>query len=106
MTLAIVQVIKNNITLSKLDKKALQIGLKAMFKNRHFSICDYNKLCDLANVVPNPDSYKALSALHCVHWTDMCSEVQQLVFDSVLETFQNPTFDLTRIDNIPILRDN
>lgn len=57
---------------AQFNATALTLALKTMFnKEKHFSICAFDRLAELAGVtVPNSERV-ALNALHCVSYADM-----------------------------------
>ena len=82
---------------------ALKTGLKHLFDKGHFSICDFDKLCDLANVMPPDDLKTTLNALHCVNYNQMSKELRDEMFDRIVEVFSKEYqgFDLNVIEESP-----
>ena len=64
---------------------ALKTGLKHLFDQRHFCICDFDKLCDLANVVPPDNLRKALAPLHCVDYNEMPKDLRDEISDRIVD---------------------
>lgn len=58
---------------------------KMLNKQRHFSICTVDKLAETLGVNQHmhPD-YKFLSALHCVHYTEMSLELKQKLPEMIM----------------------
>lgn len=72
----------------------IQTAMKQMFRSdRHFSICTFNDICKVANIIPQPGVRDKLNLLHCVNYTDMTKEVREGLMDMVKETFDHPGFD-------------
>lgn len=53
----------------------------------HFSICKFDEICKLLNVIPPPGHRDRLSLMHCTKYRDMDldlrQEVGRLIYDSV-----------------------
>lgn len=92
--------------LSELQRCALRDGLSKLFKRSSFSICDFDTLTELAGIHVDGDVRRALRALHCVDYGDMGNDTKKHLADAVLQVFEQPTFDFTRINKIPMLRDS
>lgn len=80
--------------MNEFHKKAAITSLKKMFEGRHFSICTIDTLCKLTGCIPDAKDYQALSALHCVNWSDMDSELREMVMLKVAQIFEKPGFDM------------
>lgn len=73
--------------------EVLQLNLDKMFnEERCFDICDFRKLGDMlgVNVRASPD-YEALSALHCVHYSKMSSQMIQELQLKVVSALRGET---------------
>lgn len=71
-------------------REVIQTKLTAMFTAKgHFNICDFDGLCELAGVVPEPRRYKILRALHCVDYREMSPGVREGLMDAVLSTLNS-----------------
>lgn len=80
------------------QKAAVVTAMKKMFKGSHFSICDVDKWLKITGAIPNQQDYETLSALHCVYWNEMSSELRQMVFDKTIEMLSCEGFDLSVLD--------
>ncbi len=80
------------------QKEAVITALKHMFKGTHFSICDIDKCLKITKTIPNQIDYEALSALHCIHWSEMSPELRKLVLDKTIKMLSSDSFDLSIID--------
>lgn len=70
-------------------------ALKDLFKSTgHFSICKFDEICEVLNVIPPPGHRKRLRLLHCVSYRDMTQEVREEVGHLVLESLNSPGFEL------------
>ncbi len=86
--------------MNEFETEAVLTSLKDMFKSSHFSICTVDKCLTLTNAIPNDRDYKALSAIHCVNWSEMNPKFRQTVFDKTLEVVFGEGFDLSALDMI------
>lgn len=76
---------------------AATIALKKMFKSSHFCILDTDRAMQLVGAMPNED-YRALSALHCIHWCDMPDGMRQEVVNRTIRMVFADTVDLDKIE--------
>ena len=81
---------------NELKQQVVLTVLNTMMKSDFFSICAVR---DAANLLGIPrsesDAWRALEALHCVHWNQMLPEVRKLVpvlIQEVLSEGGNHTF--------------
>ena len=81
-------------------KEIVLTALREMFKNTSFSICTIDKCLKLTNSIPDAHDYDCLSALHCISWKDMSSELRQAVFDKTINMFSCEGFDLSALEMI------
>lgn len=81
-------------------KAAVTTALKEMFNGNYFSISTVDKCIKITGCIPNKKDYQALSALHCVDWSDMDKELRQLVFVKTMEIFDNPGFDIELLGQV------
>ena len=70
-------------------------ALKDLFKpTGHFSICDFNNICKILNVIPPPGHHDRLTLMHCIHYRDMDIEVRQELGRLVYESINCAGFDI------------
>ena len=83
-------------------KAVVVTALKNMFEEKsYFCICTIDRCIRIMGVVPDGNDYRALSALHCVHWRDMDAEVRQAVFEKTINMLlSNNGFDTTVLDSV------
>jgi len=75
-------------------------ALKDMFQGTYFNICTIDKCLKIANAIPRATDYDCLSALHCVHWKNMPSELREEVYNRTLAMFSQSSFDFSILDMI------
>lgn len=74
-------------------KKATTTALKSMFDGNHYNICAVDKCLKLTGCIPNKKDYLALSALHCVDFSDMDKDLRNMVLMKTMQLFEEPGFD-------------
>lgn len=52
-------------------------AVEHLFKARHFSICQIDKVLELTGATRRSEAYGQLSALHCVDYADMAPELRE-----------------------------
>ncbi len=72
-------------------KKGLE---KLMDPTGSFSICKFDDICQVLNVIPPKGHRDRLSLVHCVSYRDMDNDLRQEVGRLVYETLQSPGFDI------------
>jgi hypothetical protein len=74
--------------LSALERGALAAALARLLDPaRHFSICDFDKMCHVAGVTLSKRERDALALLHCIDWRAMTDETRREATRLILETF-------------------
>ena len=73
-----------------------------MFKSNRFSICDYDSICEMLNVIPDGETKRMLRPLHCVEYSDMSKPLRKWLFDTVLSVAQLDGFNLKKSKGSPI----
>lgn len=58
-----------------LKQQAAVAALNKMMAKGYFDICTIDSLAKLFDVVPDPDAYAILRAVHCVHYNAMPREL-------------------------------
>jgi len=66
-------------------KLAIEELLDKLFKKHYFDICTLDKLIELSRITPNHAVYKELSAFHCKHYSEMSTELRQMIQQKVVE---------------------
>jgi hypothetical protein len=82
------------------SKEAVIAAMTKMFRGSHFSICDVDKCLKITGGIPNSSDYDALSALHCVHWSDMSPQLRQQVLEKTVGMLSCAGFDLSVLDMV------
>lgn len=77
--------------------KIAEVAMQDMLKSRSFSICTVDNCCRMLNIHPNKEMYDMLSALHCVDFGAMGSEVKNIVKLCCMSIFSEEPFDATGI---------
>ena len=74
--------------------EVLEQSLRKLFAGRYFDICTVNSIGEMLGTEPrqHPD-YKYLSALHCVHYSDMSATVRDELPGRVAAVLR-PGFDI------------
>ena len=60
----------------------------------HFSICKFDEICKLLNVIPPPGHHDRLSLMHCTKYRDMPLDLRQEVGRLVYESINCAGFDI------------
>lgn len=68
---------------TELERRAVALALKKMFKENHFSICTVDQ-CLATLGLQRTSDYKALSQMHCINWADMGEATRIEVMNAVL----------------------
>lgn len=96
---------ESKMSLGDFQKMAVVTALKDMFKSHCFSICDVDKCLKITGVIPPTEIYDALSAIHCVHWSEMDPIFREEVFAQTLGLFKHSGFDLDKINTMELFED-
>jgi len=80
------------------QKEVIIAAMKKMFQGTHFSICDLDKCLKITGAIPDCEDYDALSALHCVNWSNMSPELRQAVYKKTISMLSEEGFDLSVIN--------
>jgi hypothetical protein len=81
-------------------KETCRLALRTMFNNEYFSICTIDSLIKLTNIIPDPNSYKIMQALHCTRFDVMETEFRNKLLKMVIDLFKSDGFDLEEIDKV------
>ena len=60
----------------------------------HFSICKFDDICRLMNVIPLPGHRDRLNLVHCTKYRDMDLDLRQEVGRIIYETMHSGGFDI------------
>ena len=63
--------------INSLKLQAASTALTKILQAKHFSICDIDSIAKLMGCATGNEAYKILNTLHCVHYSDMPSELRQ-----------------------------
>ncbi len=70
-------------------------ALKDLLKpTGYFSICDFDQICKLLNVIPPPGHHDRLSLIHCTKYRDMPIDLRHEVGRLVYESINTAGFDI------------
>ncbi len=76
------------------QREAAITALRVMFEGKYFSISTVDKCIKISGCVPpDPKDYQALSAMHCVDFSDMSADLRKMVLAKTMQIFENPKFD-------------
>lgn len=74
--------------LTPFERSALTVALTRLLDpNRYFSICDFDKMCQVAGVTPTHRDRQSLALLHCVEWRAMDKATRDGAISVILGTF-------------------
>jgi hypothetical protein len=94
------------MTSDELKQQAAVTALNAMMRKGWLDICTVDRVAEMLDVKPEPEAYRILRPLHCVHFTDMprdlYAQIPELIRRALcgLELFQ---FELRRAQPVPLL---
>lgn len=74
-------------SIERLRGMAVATGLKHLFSEPHFNICQLDSCIAAAKIIPDGEVYRAMRPLHCVKWMDMKPELRDEVFSQVVRMF-------------------
>jgi len=92
------------VQITEFQKQSAAVALNEMFKDRSFSICDFDKIAKVLRIIPRPSGpdYDALSALHCVAWGEMPPALQENAKRKILELlFLQDIIDVKTVEEPP-----
>ena len=67
---------------------------KLMDPKRYFSICDFDHICKVLNVIPPRGHRDRLALVHCIYYRDMDADVREEVARLVYESLNSPGFEI------------
>ncbi|WP_333710335.1 hypothetical protein [Malikia spinosa] len=80
--------------MDEFHKQAAILGIKKMFEGRRFSICEVRHAMVITGGRMSAKDEAAMSALHCIDFTDMSKELRQMLFTKVMEVLSGePIFN-------------
>ncbi len=79
---------------------AAKTALRHMFEKEYYDICTVDKLIKMTGCHPDRNDYQALSALHCVHFSEMDKDLRQMVYLKTIQIFDNEGFSLELIEGL------
>lgn len=71
--------------LTDFEKNIICISLSKLVNNRHYSICDLDKLMKLLGVTKASKDYELFSLMHCVDYYDMGEQTADELIDKTLK---------------------
>ena len=90
-------------TKAEIQSTVVKTALLNMFKHNHcFSICVIDNCLKLTKIVPNVDTYNALSALHCIHLDVMDRKTRNWVNEAVYEMFTAEPEDFSKFESLQV----
>lgn len=87
-----------------IDAAIIETALRKMLADNHFSICTLDNIIKMTGVKPDPEAYKRLHVLHCVHFNAMPPTVIEALPDLIRRVLNGPTLDIDSIFRGPALR--
>ena len=84
--------------MNSFEKEVVITAMRHMLRGTHFSICDLDKIIKITEVIPNAKDYLALSALHCVSWSEMSFELRKQVLEKILSIVSTEGFNLSELE--------
>lgn len=93
----------HSLQASKNTDLKMSIALTAvhkMLKSSFFDICTVDKVCKLIGANAGGAAYNMLSTLHCVHYSDMPSDVKAALPDLMREVFSQVKLDDEAINGV------
>ena len=76
----------NQVTIAIINE-----SLKNLSNKKHFSICDIDKILEITRTIPDGESYRLLSAIHCVNYRDMSQEVLKALPELIAKVLSGPS---------------
>lgn len=73
--------------IGRLRGMAIATGLRKLFTDKHFSICQLDALIATAEIVPDGELMRILRPLHCVDFCDMKPELREEIFGRIMAMF-------------------
>jgi len=83
--------------MTEIEKMVITTALRKMFTGNHFSICTVDHCLKIAGAIAPKADYNALSALHCIEWSEMPPELRDYVFATTLNLFTHTGFQLDQL---------
>ncbi len=78
-----------------IQQLAAEAALKKMQDAGFFDLCTIDAIIKARGVVPDPDAYKTLRLLHCVHFKDMKRELLEALPVLLRMVLNGPGLELT-----------
>lgn len=73
----------------------VRAAVKKLFKaSGYFCISDFDRICEVLNVIPLEGVRDRLSLVHCLHYRDMEPDLREEIGRLCFETFNTPGFAL------------
>lgn len=83
--------------MNDLTKEVVITALRHMFEKGWLDICTIDKCLKLTGAIPDKRDYEILSALHCIHWSEMSQGLRQEVYDKTIAMISGTGFDLSSL---------
>jgi hypothetical protein len=80
------------------QKEVVLTAMRKMFQGLHFSICTVDNCLKITGAIPTKKDYDALSALHCVTWSEMSPQLRQTVLEKTVEILSSDSFNLSILE--------
>jgi hypothetical protein len=74
-------------TLEQFRGLAVAAGLRKLFDDKHFNICQLDATLTAARIIPDGETMRILRPLHCIDYADMKPELRDEVFSRIFGMF-------------------
>lgn len=79
-------------------RRVIADGVKRLFERGHISVCDFEKVTRMANVVPPADLASWWQLNHCKEWSEVDSEMRMAIFKRTLTAFVHDRMPIDAVD--------
>lgn len=80
-------------TISALDQAFIETAMRHMFDRGWFDVCTIDNIVKMRGCHPDPEAYKRLHLLHCVHWNTMPPAVLEALPDLIQRVIGGDAFN-------------
>src|SRR5690606_11729581 len=82
-----------DLHVSNIQLMAAEAALGKMLRGNYFDICTIDRITTMLCIKPDRKAYDILSALHCVHYSDMSRELLDALPELIHKVLQSPAFE-------------
>jgi hypothetical protein len=83
---------------NELERLAVQTAMKKLLSSTYFDITALRNCLEIAGVIPDGKTMRALNVLHCVHYADMPKELLEQLPETIVSLFKGVVFDTDRLN--------